>query len=183
MRLFEIEAFSLKQDIETFPFMKKRFVYFSSPLDFQNKSGIAVCQHYTMPENLSEEEIYHYLASVLAALDRNHINRAEYRKRCKHIYDSILNLNSDLASIHNDNKENVDAHVITGALSLFNIDDIKSYVEDEKTFGWYMHQPDWPERYKMLNEIETLTGARITWVMCDKTLNRVYKEVLLKFKK
>lgn len=182
MRLFEIDA-PLKNDIDTFQFMKPRFVYDSSPLKFQNKSGIKVAQYYKMPDGLSVEEIYRYLSSILRALDTRKIKSSEAKVRMNRIVDSVKQLNPEVAAIRNDSIKNADMHVLTGVLSLFPIDDIKAYVEEEKTYRWYINQPDWPERYKMISEIESLTGAPILWVMSDKTLDRVYKEALKKFKK
>jgi hypothetical protein len=180
MRLFEIET-SLRQEIENFPFVKKSFVYRSSTLDFEKKTGIKVSQDYKMPDNLTVEEVYKYSSSVLRALDTRKIKTQEYRNRMKFIYDSIENLNPVLKTIQSP-IENVEGHVLTAVLSRFNIDDIRSYVVDGKTGRWYINQPDYLEtRYKKLEEIEQRTGAKITWIMSPKTLDRVYAEVLKKY--
>lgn len=182
MKLYEITQ-SLRNEIETFPFKKKNFTYDSSTLDFQNKSGIKVCQFYKMPDNLSVETIYHYISSVLRALDTRKIKKKEADDRIKYVYNEIEKLNPILKRARNSNVQKDYSHILTAALSLFNIDDIISFVKDEKTGRYYMNRPDWDERYNKINEIETLTNANIYWIMCDKTLDRVYKEVCKKYKK
>jgi hypothetical protein len=162
--------------------MRNNFSYTSSTLNFQKKSGIKVCGNYKMPDNLSVEEIYKYYSSILGALDRRKIKRAEVNSRIDFIYSQILRLNPIIGTI-NGNFQNTEGHVLIAVLSLFNMDDIKSYVEEGKTLRWYLNQPDWDIRYKKQKEIETLTGAPIHWVMCDKTFNRVYTEVCKKYKK
>ena len=180
MRLIEIQT-TLKREIEEFPYPRARFTYQSSPLDFQKKSGIQVCQHYNMPDNLSVEEVYKYYSSVLRALDTRKIKRNEADNRMSFIYDSIERVNPELRTITSvyDNRE---GHITTAVLSLFNIDDIRAYVEEGKSGRWYLGQPDYEARYKKQSEIETLTGAPITWIMCNKTLDRVYAEVCKKYK-
>lgn len=181
MRLFEIET-SLRQEIENFPFMRKNFVYQSSTLDFERKTGIKVSQDYKMPDNLTVEEVYKYASSVLRALDTRKIKTQEYRNRMKFIYDSIENLNPVLKTIQSPMVKNVEGHVLTAVLSRFNIDDIRSYVVDGKTGRWYINQPDFLEtRHKKLEEIERRTGANVYWVMSQKTLDRVYAEVIKKY--
>lgn len=179
MRLFEIET-SLKQEVESFPYMMKRFVYSSSPLNFETKSGIHVTQHYKMPENLPVDDVYKYYSSILSALDRRKIKRSEAQERTDRIYNSVVQLNPELKTIKSD-FQNAEGHVLTAALSLYNIDDIKGYVEEGKTSIWYINNE--PGRYAALREIEQLTGAKITWVMSNKTFNRVYAEVCEKYKK
>lgn len=198
MRLFEIskpssaksgtetslnlEGQSLKDIINSFPWMSKNYKFDSSPLNFEKKTGIKVAQYYNMPENLSVKMIYHYLSSVLQALDRRRIRTAEMKARIEHLYAAVEKVNPKLKTIDGSSWINGgDSHKLTAVLSLFPFDDIKPYVEDGKTNRWYMNQPDWPERWKKINTIELLTGALITWVMSPKTLDRVYNEVLKKY--
>jgi hypothetical protein len=181
MRLFEIHN-SLSNEIKTFPFMRKTYSYSSSPLNFERKSGIKVAQHYKMPEGLSVEDAYKYYSSILSALDSGKIKKDEANRRIKEITDSVMNLNPELATIANSsNVQDAAGHVLIAALSLFPIQDIRSYVVDGKTSRWYATND--PTRYPKTKEIEELTGAPIHWVMSDNTLNRVYAEVCKKYKK
>lgn len=181
MKLFEIQT-RLRDEIESFPYLKQNFKYDSSPLKFQTKSGIKVCQYYKMPENIPVEEVYRYYSSILSALDRRKIKKNEANARIQRLTSSVLSLNPDLAAIQNPEILNAEGHVLIAALSLFPIEDIKSYVVEGKTNRWYISQPDWSQRYKMQAEIENLTGAPIHWVMSNSTLNRVYNEVVKKYK-
>lgn len=182
MRLLEIQH-SLKQEIENFPYPASKYKYRSSTLDFQNKSGIHVTQNYKMPDGLPVEVVYRYLSSVLRALDTRKIKKAEYDARVNRLADEVIRLNPELKSIQAPNVFQPEVHILTAALSLFPVEDIKSYVEDGKTARWYISQPDKDLRFKMISEIENLTGANIYWVMSDSTLQKVYSKVMKKYKK
>lgn len=162
--------------------MRKTYSYNSSPLNFERKSGIKVCQQYKMPEGLSVEEIYRYYSSILAAADRRKIKTEEVNQRIQQVTDSVMQLNPELAAIvSGSNVQNVAGHVLIAALSLFPVEDIKAYVLEGKTSRWYIDND--PTRYPKEHEIEVLSGAPIHWVMSDATLDRVYTEVCKKYKK
>ena len=179
MRLCEIES-SLAKEIQSFPFLKKNFQFDSSTLNFQNQTGIKVAQYYKMPEGLSVQEVYRYLNSLYAALDRRQMKSADVRHRVESLYDSIEKLNPELASINQNNVRDAKEHILTAVLSLFPINDIESYVGDGKTGTWYLKRPDWPERYNKISQIEKSTGAGINWIPSPDTLDRIYKQVIKK---
>ena len=181
MKIHEIES-SLTKEIQSFPVYRKRWSYDSSPQQFEKKSGIKIAQDYKMPEGLTVEEIYRYLASVYRAEDSRKIKRAESRQRSKNVYDAILKLNPQLATIDNGTIVDAWGHILTAVLSRFPFDDIYSYVHDGKTGTYYYNRPDWPERYRKEKYIETVTGAPIHWVLSDKTLNYLLKKVKAKKK-
>lgn len=148
--------------------------YFSQPpLDVERKHHFNnIAQRYQMPEDIPARDLQSYAVFLFHEYRSGMSRDNEIAARIDRLYDSIIEKNPVLAAvpIYKDSLEQK-YHVVMGAISAFNLDDIQHFVSG-KTGIVSRKNPAW----QVMNQRLEAKGIETFWVPSMQTMRRMSQQ-------
>lgn len=148
------------------------------PVTFERKAQVSgIAARYIFPCGRDSET---YDIEVAPQFLPHDDNGAEMTARLRHTFNTLAQLNPEIGTLSHSNDYKKIRHIIFGAASSMNVDDIRYYIEYPERKG----RPDVARAshgevfYDRLNSaIERRTGVMASWVASPQTLKKIFMQV------
>lgn len=147
--------------------------FFQPPVDLERKHHFNdIAQRYRMPEGIPARDLQAYAVFLFHECRDNTDCASSAGKKICHLYDRLLDLNPVLRSVPvQPGSLEQRYHVAMGAISAFNVGDIRHFVEG-KTGLVSRADPAW----RHLSETLERNGIEPQWIPSMQTLNELTRQ-------